>query len=347
MAAAGAALGSRAAAGERQHREDAVARAVARVSPAVVRVEARDTAAVAQSSSPAGTPWRDDGVPDLPAGLARLLPGDVETASGVIVSPDGYILTAGGLFRDATRRARVALADGRRFDATLIGRDAVLDISVLKVAAQGLPYVELASEAGVRPGELVIALGDPFGVALDGQAAASVGVVSAVRPIASEETTYAGELIETDAAINPGVQGGPLADLDGRLVGICSPLLRSKSTDCLTSCAIPVAAIRARLAGLRLDGRPYLGVVLRERGATLTGGGAGAEVDEVVPGSPSEVAGLRRGDRIVAFDGCPTPTARALIAAIEQARAGDVVRVRFERGARVFEVEVVLARRDF
>lgn len=325
-------------------REDAVARAAATVVRAVVRVEARDPASAGDSTL-AGAPWRDDAIPEVPGTLARLLPGDLETASGIVVSPDGYILTSGALFRDPARRARVLLPDGRRLEATLIGRDGVLDFAVLKVAAKDLPHLELGDSDTVRPGEIVIALGDPFGVAIDGQPAVSAGIVSAVRPVPSDETKYAGSMIETDAAINPGVQGGPLADLDGHVIGLCSPLLRSRATDCLTPCAIPSNAIRARLARLRLDGRPYVGVLLKE--GSLAAAGGGARVEGIVPGSPAAAAGIRAGDRILTFGGRPVASGKALVAAIEAARAGDAVRVRIERSGRVFEADLVLARRDF
>jgi S1-C subfamily serine protease len=341
---AAAAIGFACAAPARadERREDAVARAAAVAARAVVRVEARDASSTAESA-PAGAPWRDDAIPELPPPVARYLPGEVEMASGVIISPDGYILTSGALFRDAARHGRVLLQDGRHLEAVLIGRDGVLDVAILKIAARGLPCAELADSDGVRPGELVIALGDPFGIALDGAPSASAGIVSAVRPVPSDETKYTGPMIETDAAINPGVQGGPLVDLDGRVIGLCSPLLRSRATDCLVACAVPSNAIRARLLHVRLGGRPYLGVVLREDARA----GSGAQVEGVVPGSPAAAADIRPNDRIIGFAARPIASAKALVAAIEATKAGDTVRIRVERAGRVFEVDVVIARRDF
>lgn len=228
--------------------------------------------------------------------------------SGVIVSPDGIVVTNNHVIRGGqSAEIRVALADRREFDAKVILQDEKTDIAVLRIEADGetFPTLELADSDALEVGDLVLAIGNPFGV---GQTVTS-GIVSALArtEVARSDTQV---FIQTDAAINPGNSGGALVDMQGRLVGINTAIFSKTGGSHGIGFAIPVNLVRiyveSALTGSKVE-RPWLGArledVTREVAESLgLDRVAGAVVTRVYTNGPASEAGLETGDVIVAVD---------------------------------------------
>ena len=222
--------------------------------------------------------------------------------SGVIIDPDGYILTNNHVVSD-TSRIRVQFSDGRILDARVIGADPATDLAVLKVNATGLIAAPWGDSDEVKVGAPVLAIGNPFGLARS----VTFGIVSAKdRPgFASPYQDF----LQTDAAVNPGNSGGPLVNLQGRVIGINTAIIGKGYQG--VSFSIPSNTAHDVYERLRQVGkvaRGWLGVSLREITPELAKELSlpalqGAYVAEVVPGSPAEKAGIRKGDVIVSFNG--------------------------------------------
>jgi S1-C subfamily serine protease len=197
----------------------------------------------------------------------------------------------------------VGTPDGRTLRGRVTGRDATGDIALVHVAAP-LPAARLGDSEAVRPGELVLAMGNPFGLAGDDhEPSATLGVVSGVHRFQGGEKVY-GDALQVDAAVNPGNSGGPLFDLQGRVVGITGRISVRGGVrhNVGVGFAVPVHQVQIILEALRTGQeihRGWLGV----RFLSTTDGRPGALVREVVPGSPAATAGLREGDRIVGVQG--------------------------------------------
>ncbi|MCO5170132.1 MAG: S1C family serine protease [Planctomycetes bacterium] len=247
---------------------------VARVGPSVVRVET--------------TPGRTRG--DLPRRhLLRPVAGR-EGGSGLVVGRD-LVVTHAALADAAAPAFTVTTARGQRVTASLLLLDARREVAVLQAAdALDVPALDLAP-AWPRTGEVVLALGDPFGAARDAAAAVTVGVVEGRTRLDAPESAYSGEVLLTSAAINPGSEGGALVDLAGRVVGLLAPLGRDRRSGALHGHAVPAEAVLAALAAARDDG-PRLGLAARP----VTGG---LLVERVTPGGAAARAGVRAGDVLV------------------------------------------------
>ena len=221
--------------------------------------------------------------------------------SGVIVSPDGIVVTNAHVIEDSDE-ITVALADRREFEAEIVGSDAVFDLAVLRIDAGGeqLPALELGDSDAIRVGDIVLAIGNPFGV---GQTVTS-GIVSAdVRT-----GVKGGAFIQTDAAINPGNSGGALVTLDGRLLGVNTAILSRSGGSVGIGFAIPANLVRVVVAGMAADGRmvrPWAGLeilpvtpdIARALGLERP---TGVMVGRTHPASP---AAVETGDVILAVDG--------------------------------------------
>ena len=266
--------------------------------------------------------------------------------SGVIVSRDGYILTNNHVIEQADE-IRVRLADGRtEFEAEVVGADPHTDIAVLKVTATNLPAIVVADSDQLEVGDLVLALGNPFGV---GQTV-TMGIVSAVGRGELGLTDYE-DFIQTDAPINVGNSGGALVDARGRLVGINTAIVSGGSGSVGIGFAVPINMARHVMERLLTEGRVrrgYLGIYLRpltpDVGRTLKlPDGGGALVGGVASGTPAEAAGLREGDVIVEFNGRKVEDGRHLRLMASQTAPGTSVDLKVWREGRMRTVSLVLA----
>jgi Do/DeqQ family serine protease len=253
--------------------------------------------------------------------------------SGVIVRADGIVVTnnhvvAGG------QEITVALADRREFTARVLLADPRTDLAVLKIDVGGerLPTLAIDDTGDTQVGDLVLAIGDPFGV---GQTVTN-GIISALNRSTDPNGDSSNAYIQTDAAINPGNSGGALVDMDGDLIGVNSFILSRSGTSSGVGFAVPAAVVRrvveTAAGGGRTVVRPWLGA----RTQTVTGEIArslgldrpqGALVADVWAGGSAARAGLRTGDVIVSVDGQPAADAAAVNFAISSRRPGDSVRV--------------------
>lgn len=236
----------------------------------------------------------------------RKIPG---TGSGVIIDPEGYILTNEHVVRSADE-IKVTLADNpdKKLDGKVIGRDERTDLAVVKIkSSKPLPYAQLGDSDHVRVGDWAIAIGSPFGL----EQTVTVGVISASRQnLAIENRTYK-DLIQTDAAINPGNSGGPLVNIHGEIIGINTAIYTPSGGFAGIGFAIPINRAKEIIPQLREKGkviRGWIGVVLEEKidEATANVFGVpdreGSLIREVLQNYPAAKAGLKRGDIIREFD---------------------------------------------
>ena len=284
-------------------------------------------------------------------GVARTPRGPVPfeaagAGSGVIITPDGYILTNSLVVHGAGRLA-VTLADSRELAAHLVGDDPATDLAVVRVAADGLSTADLGDSDRLRPGQLVVAIGNPLGF----QATVTSGVVSALgRSLPGRDGRPIENVIQTDAALNPGSSGGPLVDSRGRVVGINTAVISGAQGICF---AVPVNTARW-VAGLLIkEGRvrrAHLGISgitqplpVRLARALGLAGPSGVGVAQVVPGSPAATADIRERDVIIALDERPIATVDDLLRELSRAAVGAEVRVGVLRRGQRTDVSVRLA----
>jgi S1-C subfamily serine protease len=265
--------------------------------------------------------------------------------SGVIIAPDGYIMTNSHVVHGAASLA-VTLADGRELPAGLVGEDPETDIAVIRVDTTGLVAARLGDSSKLKAGQLVIAIGNPFGF----QATVTAGVVSALgRTLRGMSGRAIEDIIQTDAALNPGNSGGPLVDSRGRVVGINTAIIQYAQGICFAipiNTAIWVAGqlisngrVQRAYLGIKGESRPLHRRLVRAYGLERE---AGVEALEVTPGGPAEAAGLRLGDIIVRLNGAPVASVTDLHRLLTRAAIGAVVAVQVLRGAELVELTVTL-----
>src|SRR5919204_784082 len=232
--------------------------------------------------------------------------------SGVIVTPDGYALTNAHVVEGLREVGVTVTHGGGEMRASVVGRDPATDLAVIRIPDSGLPAAELAESESLRVGQLVIAIGDPLGF----HSTVTTGVVSALgRSLRAGDGRMIENVIQTDAALNPGSSGGPLVDTHAKVVGINTAIIPMAQGICF---AIPASTARLVAGMLIRDGRvrrAYLGIggaptpigrsLASELGLSTSGG---IRVLEVMSGSPAERAGLRPGDLLVSLDGTPLIT---------------------------------------
>jgi serine protease Do len=227
--------------------------------------------------------------------------------SGVVVTPDGYMLTSAHVVASATRNIAASFADGREVSAEVVGADPLSDLAVLRADGSDLVAAELGDAERLRVGQLVVAIGNPYGF----DSSVTAGVVSHLGRLLPTRSRAAGRIVEnviqTDAALNPGNSGGALADGHGRVVGINTAVAGVG-----LGLAVPINATTRRIVGaLMSEGRfrrAYIGIAggsrpLPPRLARELGRRTGVEVIEVVEDSPAARAGIRAEDLIVELDG--------------------------------------------
>jgi serine protease Do len=314
------------------NRRTPVVVAVERVRSAVVNVSAEELVRIRVPSQRAGS------VGDLLFGdlfeRPRYRKGYAVTSlgSGVIVSPDGYVLTNNHVVERGAR-LRVGLLDGRELLAKVVGTDPSSDLAVLKLEAkERLPFVPMGRSDELLIGETVIAIGNPFGLAHT----VTTGVVSAVHRNfkAGDQTLF--DFVQTDASINPGNSGGPLLDIDGRLIGVNTAILGERSAG--IGFAIPIDRARRIADDLIAHGEVregYLGLSvgdLPRRDGSVDGGSGGVKVTGVDAGSPAQRAGIRVGDVVEAVNGEPPQSAAELRFRLRDLPIGGAARLELSRG---------------
>jgi S1-C subfamily serine protease len=274
--------------------------------------------------------------------------GRAGTGSGVLFTPDGYLLTNSHVVSGAERLSG-SLTDGRRFEATLVGDDPATDLAVVRLAAAGLPHAGFGSSSNLRVGQLVVAIGNPLGF----QATVTAGIVSALgRTLRGASGRLIDSVIQTDAPLNPGNSGGPLVDGQGHVVGINTAMIGGAQGICF---AIGVDTAVDVVARLMRDGRvrrSRLGVsgqttALDSRiAARLRRQAASAVlVADVQAGSAAAESGLHAGDVLLSFDGETVASVDDLHRMLTAERAGRTVEAEVMRMGRI-ETLIVVPRAD-
>ncbi len=305
----------------------AVTGAVGRVSPSVVNIEVYQEVHQAAGRTRSGEPRERRG-----------------GGSGFVFTPDGLILTNSHVVHDA-RRIEVTLADGRRMPASAIGDDAASDLAVVRVDEPGLTAAALGDSQALRVGQLVVAIGNPYGF----QSTVTAGVVSALgRSLRSYSGRLIDDVIQTDAALNPGNSGGPLVDSAGRVVGVNTATILPAQGICF---AIGINTAKFVASRLLRDGRirrSYIGVsaqtvpvhrrVVRFYDLAKESGALVLSVEE---NSPAKRAGLRDGDIVVALEGHAVAGVDDLHRVLADIRAGASCSLTVLRHTEKLELKIV------
>jgi Do/DeqQ family serine protease len=266
----------------------------------------------------------------------------VGLGSGVIVSPEGYLLTNHHVVEDATE-IEVQLADGRQTRARVVGSDSETDIAVLKIDLDNLPAITLGNVRALRVGDAVLAIGNPFNV---GQTV-TAGIVSALDRTQTGSSPFQ-NFIQTDAAINPGNSGGALVDDQGHLVGINTAIFSRTGGSLGIGFAVPVDTAREVMDALLRGGavrRGWIGVEPRDLNAELAESlnlpvKAGVLITGVLQDGPAARGGIRPGDVVVAIAGQPVRNTGALLAAVAALAPDSTVTIAVQRGAQAMELKV-------
>jgi putative serine protease PepD len=261
--------------------------------------------------------------------------------SGFVYDDEGHVITNQHVVSSATS-ARVTFSDGETYDATVVGTDPSTDLAVLKVDAPAsvLEPLALADSDGVQVGEGVVAIGSPFGL----EQTVTTGIVSALhRQITAPNDFAIDDAIQTDAAINHGNSGGPLLDLDGKVIGVNSQIESQSGGNDGVGFAVPSNTVKRVAEALIADGEiehAYLGVATEE-----PQNADGAGIAEVRTGTPADEAGLEAGDIVTAVDGEEVTSADELRQAIDSHQPGDEVELTVERDGETETVTVTLGTR--
>ena len=261
----------------------AVVAASDRVSPAVVHVEVAQVARPAEGEAPR----RGSG-------------------SGFVFTPDGFILTNSHVVHGA-RSIQVSFADGAGFDADLVGDDPDTDVAVIRIGGHQLSTAALGSSRGLRVGQLAIAIGNPYGF----QHTVTAGVVSALgRSLRATTGRLIDDVIQTDAALNPGNSGGPLVNSQGEVIGVNTAIIPFAQGICFATAIDTAKWVVEQLLRFGRVRRGYIGVggattPLSRRAVRFHGlaAGAGVRVESIEPGGAAQQAGIEPGDVIIGYDG--------------------------------------------
>ena len=287
-------------------------------SPAVVKI-------LVEHSGERDSPFESDEIPEYLRRFFEYRGGPppsqgqrqrLSMGSGFILSDDGYVVTNDHVVEGADKVV-VRMVDRSEFDATVVGTDPRSDLALLRIDAEDLPVLKLASNGDLDVGEWVLAIGSPFGLDFS----VTAGIVSAKgRSLPTERNENYVPFIQTDVAINPGNSGGPLFNLDGEVVGVNSQIFTRSGGSIGLSFAIPVSVVRNVVDQLKRDGkvtRGWLGVTIQDVDRNLAESFGldrprGALISQVAPDGPADDAGLKPGDVILSFDGNDIPTSSDL-----------------------------------
>ncbi|MFY9269715.1 MAG: DegQ family serine endoprotease [Candidatus Manganitrophaceae bacterium] len=264
--------------------------------------------------------------------------------SGVIVDPDGYIITNNHVVAKSDE-IKVLLGDKREFKAKLVGSDPKSDLAVIKIEAKDLPTIPWGDSSRLQVGEYVLAIGNPFGL----NQTVTMGIVSAVGRANVGIADYE-DFIQTDAAINPGNSGGALVNTHGELIGINTAIFSQSGGYMGIGFAVPSNMVHSVMQSLVKGGkvvRGWLGVSIQEVTASLSKEfglkeSKGALVGDVLPKSPAERAGFKRGDVVVEFNGQAITDSTQLRNLVAQTPVGAKVKVRVVRDKKEKELDVTI-----
>ena len=329
----------------------------ARVTPAVVNVTVTSKASPQQSGDDSSQDMQQFFAPfggnpfaavqfqfNIPNARPRVEHG---LGSGVIISPDGYIVTNNHVVEGATD-IRVTMSNRDVFSAKLIGTDPLTDLAVIKINGTNLPSVPWGDSAKLRPGQTVLAFGNPYGL----QFTVTRGIISALnRPnLDASDRRKPGEFIQTDAAINPGNSGGALVDARGELIGINTFLISSNGSFSGMGFAIPTQIVEPTVETLIRDGKVSHGLIgigisdVTPDNAKFfqMSNATGAVVTEVEPNSAGGKAGLHIGDVITKLNGQPVTDAGELQMEVGQKRPGETIQLEVMREGKTMSIPVTL-----
>jgi serine protease DegQ len=279
------------------------------------------------------------------------LPDEAQRASslgsGVIVSTSGYVITNHHVV-EAADEIEVALADGKKLLAKVVGNDPETDIAVLRVNAENLPAITFGSSDALHVGDVVLAIGNPFGV---GQTVTS-GIVSALGRTGLGINTFE-NFIQTDAAINPGNSGGALVDASGNLIGINTAIFSRSGGSMGIGFAIPVSTAKVVLEQIVKNGsvtRGWIGVEVQEITPPVAesfklGGTRGALIAGVLRGGPADKAGVKPGDVLVEIEGKPVLDPAAMLSLVAALAPGSAAKVKLKRQGHDVDAAVTVGRR--
>jgi serine protease Do len=271
-----------------------------------------------------------------------------KTGSGVLVSPEGYIMTNNHVVEDARSVEVVLPNDTTTYEAEIVGTDPFTDLAVIKIEGHDFPSVSFADTSRLRIGDWVIAIGNALG--LEGGPSVTVGIVSNLdRSLTLGESRYY-DIIQTDAAINPGNSGGPLVDLRGNVVGINTFIISTAENIGFAINASTASRVYDDVVQSGRVTNPYLGVRLQTMTPALASSldlprDRGVLVAFVEAGSPSDTAGLKVNDVITQFQGQDVNEASQVIKLLWHYKVGDSVTITFWRGSELHETSVTLAER--
>ena len=283
--------------------------------------------------------------PGEPVGNSRMQGG---AGSGFVITPDGYILTNNHVVQGA-RAIEVLFADGSAAAADVVGGDPDTDIALVRAHTGRLVPVQLGDSDALRVGQLVVAMGNPFGL----QASVTTGVVSALRRTLRATTgRLIEDIIQTDAALNPGNSGGALLDSRGRVIGVNTAIIAGANA---TGFAVPINTAKRVIPDLMREGRVvrgYLGLagqtVPFPKAAAARYGlsmPAGVQIVQIVPGGPAQQAGLRAGDVMLSVDGQEAPSVDAIHRILDGNSIGREATLRVLRRGEVIEARITPSRR--
>jgi Do/DeqQ family serine protease len=279
------------------------------------------------------------------------LPDEAQRASslgsGVIVSTSGYVLTNHHVV-EAADEIEVALADGKKLLAKVVGNDPETDLAVLRINGESLPAISFGSAENLRVGDVVLAIGNPFGV---GQTVTS-GIVSALGRTGLGINTFE-NFIQTDAAINPGNSGGALIDAQGNLIGINTAIFSRSGGSMGIGFAIPVSTAKVVLDQIVKSGtvtRGWIGVEVQEITPPIAesfklGGTRGALIAGVLRGGPADKAGVKPGDVLTEVEGKPVADPTSMLNLIAALAPGKPASVKLKRNGNDVDATITVGRR--
>ena len=334
--------------------DEAMEAVASKVTPAVVNV-----AVTSRGPSEEQMSDEDGQLQQLPPGLRQFfgngmphMPSQPQiehgVGSGIIISPDGYIVTNNHVVDGATQ-IRVTMNDRRVLNAKVVGTDKLTDLAVIKVNASDLPTVAWGDSTKLKPGQTVLAFGSPFGYF---QFSVTRGIVSAVnRPNPySDDARKPGGFIQTDAAINPGNSGGPLVNAHGELVGINTFIISNNGAFAGAGFAIPAQIVKSTTEQLIKHGKVdhgYLGININDVTPDNAhffhvNDAAGAIVAQVSPDSPASKGGLKQGDVVTEVNGQKVINGSSLQMAVSQMSPGAPIKLGIMRDGKPMTLDLTV-----